>query len=127
METKRHILIVDDEPGIGRFLSIKLRLSGYEVKSTTSGAEAIDLVRSQEPDVILLDVLMPEVTGMDVLVEVRSWSKVPIILFTGQPNIIEFASRYGADDFIEKPINYEFLVKKIENLLDVGTNSPVEK
>jgi len=124
MENKKHILIVDDEPGFGRFLSLKLKLCGYAVTSTTSGAEAIELVRNQEPDCILLDVVMPEVTGMDVLAEVRTWSKTPIILFTGQPNIQKFALKYGANDCIEKPFNMEFLLQKIENLLKAGVNGP---
>jgi DNA-binding response OmpR family regulator len=126
VETRKRILVVDDEAGIGRFLSIKLGLSGYEVTSTTSGAEAIEMVRVREPDVILLDVLMPDVTGMDVIERVRSWSKVPIIVFTGHPDIIRFALKLGANDHIEKPFNIDLLLNKIKSLLDASATRPVE-
>jgi two-component system, OmpR family, KDP operon response regulator KdpE len=126
METRKRILVVDDEAGIGRFLRIKLELSGYEVISTTSGAEAIDMVRIREPDVILLDILMPDVTGMDVIERVRSWSKVPIIVFTGRPDIIRFALKLGANDYIDKPFNTELLLKKIKSLLETGATRPVK-
>jgi DNA-binding response OmpR family regulator len=123
METRRRILVVDDEPGIGRFLSIKLGHSGYEVITTTSGAEAIELVRVQEPDIILLDILMPDVTGMDVLDRIRSWSRVPIIVFTGLPEIARFATRIGANDYISKPFNMDLLLGKIDSLLSANRQS----
>jgi DNA-binding response OmpR family regulator len=126
VETRKRILVVDDEAGIGRFLSIKLGLSGYEVISTISGAEAIEMVRVREPDVILLDVLMPDVTGMDVIERVRSWSKVPIVVFTGHPDIIRFALKLGANDHIEKPFNIDLLLNKIKSLLDASATRPVE-
>jgi DNA-binding response OmpR family regulator len=122
MKTKNRILVVDDEPGIGMFLGIKLRLSGFDVLTTTSGAEAIELVRSQEPDIVLLDLLMPDVTGMDVLDQVRSFSKVPIIVFTGNPKIAQFASKVGANDYIAKPFNPDLLVQKINSVLASSQN-----
>lgn len=69
LETKKRVLIVDDEPKIRSIFSLKLKLAGYEVVSTTSGAEAIELVRIQKFDVMLLDVLMPGVTGIEETVE----------------------------------------------------------
>ena len=59
--TVKRVLIVDDEPGIGNILRIKLKLYGYEVSTTTSGAEAIELIRTEQPDIVLLDVLMPDI------------------------------------------------------------------
>ena len=112
------VLVVDDEPGIGNFLRIKLRLHGYEVITTESGAEAIDIVRSQKPDIVLLDILMPDVTGMDVLERVRTFSQVPIIVFTGRPDIAKFALRFGANDHIAKPFDPDQLVSKIDSVLN---------
>jgi DNA-binding response OmpR family regulator len=117
MENKKRVLVVDDEPGIGKILGIKLRFSGYDVITTTSGAEAIDLVRTQQPDIMLLDILMPEVTGMDVLEQVRTFSQIPIIVFTGHPDIVQFASKLGANDHVAKPFNPDLLVQKIESTL----------
>jgi DNA-binding response OmpR family regulator len=120
VETKKRVLVVDDEPGIRDFLRIKLGLHGYDVITATSGAEAIDITRTQEPDVVLCDVLMPDVSGMDVVDRVRTLSQVPIIIFTGGPGVFEFAKKLGANDYIAKPFNSDILVDKIESVL---TNS----
>jgi DNA-binding response OmpR family regulator len=117
MESKKKVLIVDDEPQIGKIFGLKLKLSGFEVVSTVSGAEAIDLVRNQNFDIMLLDVLMPDVTGMDVLDSVRSFSQIPIILFTARPDVFEIAKRFGATDYISKPLNPESLLEKIKSIL----------
>ena len=117
METKKRVLIVDDEPQIGKIFGLKLKLAGYEVGSTTSGREAIDLVRTQKFDVMLLDVLIPEVTGLDVLEAVREFSQIPIIIFTARTDIFEIAKRIGANDYISKPIDPDLLVEKIKNIL----------
>lgn len=117
MDTKKRVLIVDDEPKIGRVFGLKLKLAGYDVASTTSGAEAIELVRAQNFDVMLLDILMPDVTGIDVLVRVRTFSQIPIILFTGRADVLEIAKRYGANDYVSKPLNPDHLVEKIKAVL----------
>jgi DNA-binding response OmpR family regulator len=117
VETKKRILVVDDEPRIGKLLRVKLNLSGYDVITTTSGAEAIELVRTHEPDIMLLDLLMPDVTGMDVLDKVRSFSQIPVIVFTGRSEIARFAKRFGANDCIAKPFDPDALVEKIGLIL----------
>jgi two-component system response regulator MtrA len=114
---KTRVLVVDDEPGILKVLGIELKLSGYETITTTSGAEAIDLVRTQKPDVVLLDVVMPGVTGLEVLERVRQFSQVPIIIFTGHPTVIKLAMRNGADDSIAKPFDPDLLIAKIRLVL----------
>jgi DNA-binding response OmpR family regulator len=111
------ILIVDDEPQIGKIFGLKLKLSGYDVISTTSGAEAIELVRQQHFDLVLLDVLMPDVTGMDVLDAIRQFSTIPIIIFTARVDIFEIARRFGANDYISKPLNPDHLITKIKAVL----------
>ncbi len=118
VDTKKRVLVVDDEPGIGNILRIKLRLAGYEVITTTSGAEAIELVRTNEPDVVLLDILMPDVTGFDVLERVRTFSSVPIIVFTARRDIAERAMKCGANDSIAKPFDPDQLVEKICYVID---------
>jgi DNA-binding response OmpR family regulator len=117
VETKKHVLVVDDEPGIVNVLRIKLRLHGYEVITTTSGAEAIEIIRTQKPDIVLLDILMPGVTGMDVLDRVRTFSQVPIVVFTAKPDIVQYAMNLGANGSISKPFDPDQLVAKIEAVL----------
>jgi two-component system KDP operon response regulator KdpE len=117
MEARKRILVVDDEPRIGKVLRIKLSLSGYDVITTTSGAEAIELVITQEPDIMLLDIMMPDVTGMDVLERVRTFSRVPIIVFTGRSEIARSALKVGANDYIVKPFDPDLVVEKIKSVL----------
>jgi DNA-binding response OmpR family regulator len=117
MESKKRVLIVDDEPQIGKIFGLKLKLAGFEVVTSNKGAEAIEMVRKQKFDVMLLDVLMPEVTGLDVLESVRVFSQIPIILFTARPDIFEMAKGIGANDYISKPINPDLLIEKIKAVL----------
>jgi two-component system response regulator MtrA len=123
MKTKKRVLVVDDEPGIGKVLSIRLGLSGYDVITTTSGAEAVDVVRTEEPDIVLLDVLMPGVTGLDALERVRAFSQVPVIMFTGRPDIAQFALNLGANDWIGKPFNPDLLEEKIRLVLSTSQHA----
>ncbi len=117
METPKRVLVVDDEPGIGHVLRIKLKMAGFDVITTTSGAEAIELVRTKKPDIVLLDILMPDVTGFDVLKSVRTFSSVPIVVFTARQEIVEIALKNGANDSVGKPFDPEQLVAKIKQLL----------
>jgi len=112
-EQKGEILVVDDDPRIGKILQINLGLSGYDVITTTRGAEAIEIVRNREPDIVLLDVVMPDVTGLEMLEELRRFSQVPVILFTGHPKIVEMALASGANDSIAKPFDLDLLAEKI--------------
>lgn len=118
MELKKRVLIVDDEPAIGRVISIKLRLNGYECVTATSGIEAIELARDKQPDIILLDILMPGMSGFEVLDRIRSYSKVPVIVFTAKSDAAELAIKRGANEFIAKPFDPDRLVEKIKAVLN---------
>lgn len=117
MESKKRVLVVDDEPAILRFVSTKLSLVGYQVLTTTSGEEALKLVQSEEPDIIVLDVLMAPMSGLDVLERLRTFSRIPVIVFTGRSFIADQALKLGASDHIAKPFDPDELVKKIRNIL----------
>ncbi len=121
---KKRVLIVDDDPGIGKVLGIALRVSGYDVVTTTSGAEAIEIARMQAPDIILLDLVMPGVTGLEVLDRVRNFSQVPVIIFSGHPEVVQFALKMGANDSIAKPFDSDLLAEKIKSVL--GASRPAE-
>ena len=118
VHSKVRVLVVDDEPGILKILGIELKISGYEAITTTSGEEAIELVRTQKPDIVLLDVVMPGITGLEVLERVRSFSRVPVIIFSGHPTIINLAMKLGADECITKPFDPDLLIAKIRLVLN---------
>jgi DNA-binding response OmpR family regulator len=117
-KAKKKILIVDDEPAILKILNIKLRISGYEVVVALDGQEALELVHSVKPDMILLDVIMPHISGFGVLERVRAVSELPVIAFSARPEYAQKALSLGANDFMAKPINVDDLVSRIETLFD---------
>jgi two-component system, OmpR family, KDP operon response regulator KdpE len=118
MRTNKRVLVVDDEPGILKVVEIQLRLNGYGSITTTSGAEAIRLVREQKPDLVLLDVLMPDVTGLDVLDSVRTFSNVPVIIFSADQSVINMAATLGASGSVPKPFKPDDLMRKIKSFLE---------
>ncbi len=123
---KKRVLVVDDEPGMAHVLGIKLRLHGFEVISAANGTEGIDLARTQKPDIILLDIVMPDLSGFDVLDQVRTFSQIPIIMFTARPELARFAKEVGADDTIAKPFDPDKIVEKINLLLSKPPSTKVK-
>ncbi len=117
MPVKKKILLVDDEQAILRVLSIKLKISGYDVVTASGGQEALDKVDSENPDLMLLDVIMPGIDGFQVLQKLRTFSELPVIIFSARPENARKAMDLGASDFISKPLNVDILVKIIESLL----------
>ena len=118
MTEKKRILVVDDEPGILRFVKTSLGLAGYDVTTTGNGEEALQLAKSQKLDIILLDILMQPMNGFDVLKQLRIFSKVPVIILTAQREIAETALKEGADAYVMKPFVPGELVKEIRSVLD---------
>ncbi len=117
MGNNKCVLVVDDEPGILRVLSIQLKLHGYEPVTTPSGTEAVELVRTREPDIVLLDILLPDLNGFEVLERVRGFSQVPVIVFSASQSAIEIAPMVGANASISKPFNPDQLLGKIKSVL----------
>jgi two-component system KDP operon response regulator KdpE len=110
------ILVVDDETRILNFLVSKLKASGYDVLTAGNGAEGLEQVKAQEPDLVVLDVLMPKMDGLTMLKEVRSFSAVPVIILTakGADSDRIRGLQLGADDYLPKPFNPDELVARIE-------------
>ncbi len=109
------ILLVDDEERILSFLKSKLKSSGYEVVTAASGHDALEQARGREPDLIVLDVLMPGMNGFDTLKELRRFSTVPVIILSARDadsDRIKGLS-LGADDYLPKPFNPDELVARI--------------
>jgi len=110
------ILIVDDEKRIVNFLSSKLKASGYEVLTASNGLEGLEQAQAQEPDLIVLDLLMPKMDGLEMLKELRSFSAVPVIILTAKGADADRIKglQLGADDYLPKPFNPDELVARIE-------------
>jgi two-component system KDP operon response regulator KdpE len=119
---RRLVLAVDDHPSILRFVQTGLEIRGFEVMTAASGKEAVTLVRSANPDVVLLDIMMPDTDGLEVLKQIRSMSDVPVIAFSAYHEARKDALRLGADDFVPKPFNTDDMVARIRPLL--GTKHP---
>jgi two-component system KDP operon response regulator KdpE len=110
------ILVVDDEERIVNFLSTKLRASGYEVLTAANGLEGLEQAQAQEPDLIVLDLIMPKMGGLEMLQELRSFSAVPVIILTAKGADADRIKglQLGADDYLPKPFNPDELVARIE-------------
>ena len=117
VKKKKCVLVVDDQPKVLRFIEIDLKLRGFEVISTTSGREALDLVKSAKPDIMLLDIIMPEIDGFEVLKELRTFTDLPVIVFSASPGNYHSAMQLGANDFMPKPFNPDEMVSRIKKLL----------
>jgi DNA-binding response OmpR family regulator len=113
---KFQVLIVDDEQRIVNFLSSKLRASGYEVITASNGAEALEQVQAQEPDLVVLDVMMPGMDGFETLKELRSFSSVPVIILSAKGSNTDKIKGLdlGADDYLAKPFSPDELVSRIQ-------------
>ena len=118
MTEKKRVLLVDDQAGILKVLRIQLKIHGFDVATASTGTEATEMVREREPDVILLDILLPDINGFDVLARVKEFSQVPIIAFTANPSMAQKAITMGAVDSISKPFDVDRLSEKIKLVLD---------
>jgi two-component system KDP operon response regulator KdpE len=109
------ILIVEDEVAISSFISTLLTANGYNVQKSISGQEAISLAASLCPDLILLDLGLPDINGTDVIKSIRTWSTVPIIVVSARGHEREKveALDLGADDYITKPFGTSELLARI--------------
>jgi DNA-binding response OmpR family regulator len=110
------VLIVDDEPHILQFLQVKLKASGYEVLSASNGPEALAQVQTQEPDLLVLDVVMPGMDGFETLKQIRAVSSVPVVILSAREANVDKVKglKMGADDYLAKPFNPDELVARIE-------------
>jgi DNA-binding response OmpR family regulator len=113
------ILIADDEQNITKLLRLYLRDEGYEVVTAGDGNEALDHFHTQSPDLVLLDLMMPGMGGIDVCTEIRRESSVPIIMLTARADDVDkvVGLGVGADDYITKPFNPREVVARVKAVL----------
>jgi DNA-binding response OmpR family regulator len=119
------ILVADDDPGIRSFLRRGLRLEGYGVIEAESGEAALDLTHTANPDLIVLDWMMPGMNGPDVLRQIRTEGlKIPVIFFTGRDGGRDEGLALGAQDYFEKPVAFAKLLVSLNRLLLPADASP---
>jgi two-component system KDP operon response regulator KdpE len=117
--SKYKILVVDDEKRMVRFIQLNLEQDGFQVVTAYKGKEALDQVRTQLPDLVLLDIMMPDIDGFEVLKKIREVSDVPVIMLTakGEEDDRVKGLELGADDYITKPFSPRELVSRIKAVL----------
>jgi len=119
------VLVVDDEPQIRRALLLNLRARGYDVLEAASGEAAVQAAASEHPDLVLLDLGLPGMSGLDVIAALRGWSQVPIIVLTVRDDerakVLAFDA--GADDYVTKPFGMDELLARLRAAL--RRSSPV--
>ena len=113
------ILVIDDESQIRRFLRISLKSQGHEVLEAATGADGLSLAATQSPDLIVLDLGLPDADGKAVLSELRAWSQVPVIVLTVRDAEREKVQALdgGANDYVTKPFGVQELLARVRSLL----------
>jgi two-component system KDP operon response regulator KdpE len=124
METsKKRILVVDDEKGLVKIIRLNLQQDGFEVVEANNGAEAMEKLRTTLPDLVLLDVMMPDFDGFSVLKMIREIGGTPVIMLTakGEESDIVKGLELGADDYVTKPFSPRELTSRIKAVLRRGS------
>lgn len=120
---KQSVLVVDDEPGILELVEVYLEKEGWKVLQARNGRQAINATETDHPDMIILDVMLPEMNGFDVCKQLRAQgNQVPIIMLTARDDDIDkiLGLELGADDYLTKPFNPRELVARIKAILRRG-------
>jgi two-component system KDP operon response regulator KdpE len=109
------VLVVDDEPQILRALRINLRVRQYEVHTAATGAEALAVAAAHPPDLVILDLGLPDMEGVDVIAGLRGWTSAPIIVLSGRADSADKVEALdaGADDYVTKPFGVEELLARM--------------
>ena len=123
--TPARILVVDDEPQICRFLDITLRAQGYDTRIAQTGGDGLREMTRQMPDLVILDIGLPDTDGHAVLRELRQWSTVPVIMLSVRSSEAEKVAALdaGANDYVTKPFGTQELMARVRTLLRAATPS----
>ena len=116
---KEKILVVDDEASIRRILETRLSMIGYDVVTAADGEEALEIFRKTEPNLVVLDVMMPKLDGYGVCQELRKESDVPIIMLTALGDVADRITglELGADDYVVKPFSPREVIYRVKAIL----------
>jgi two-component system response regulator MtrA len=122
------ILVVDDDTALAEMIGIVLRTEGFEPFFSADGSEAVETFRQVKPDLVLLDLMLPGIDGIEVCARIRDESGVPIIMLTAKSDTADVVKglESGADDYVVKPFNPKELVARIRTRLRPSPDSPTE-
>ena len=117
--TKQKVLIIDDEENVCELVSLYFGKAGYDVTCAGDGGEGLDRLREQRPDIVILDLMLPGMDGIDVCKEVRKISNVPLIMLTARVDEVDrvLGLEIGADDYITKPFSPRELLARVKAVL----------
>ena len=115
----QNIALVDDDRNILTSVSMALEAEGFNVKTYSDGEEGLKGISENTPDLVVLDIKMPRMDGMEVLSKLREHSSIPVIFLTSKDDEVDqvIGLRMGADDYITKPFNFEILHARLKNLI----------
>ena len=113
------VLVVEDEASIASFVSLYLKNAGYEVRNAVNGSEALASVQKQQPALIVLDLMLPDIDGIEICRRIRQKSDVPILMLTARDEDVDkiIGLEVGADDYMTKPFNPRELVARVKSIL----------
>ena len=119
MNIREKILVVEDEKSIAHFISTVLANNGYEAMQARSGSEAISMISSHCPDLIILDLGLPDMDGLDILRQLRSWSSLPVVVVSARAHEKDkvTALDLGADDYLTKPFGTDELLARVRTAI----------
>ncbi|MFC1909274.1 response regulator transcription factor [Chloroflexota bacterium] len=125
---RTHILVVDDDPAIIRLLCTNLKARGYQVSTALDGEESLEAVEKDYIDLIILDLMMPKLDGVEVCRRIREWSEVPIIVLSARGDEKDKVKclELGADDYLTKPFGIAELMARIKTALRHGDSSKAD-
>jgi DNA-binding response OmpR family regulator len=117
--SSQSVLVVEDEASIASFVSLYLKNAGYEVRTASNGAEALASAQNDHPSLIVLDLMLPDIDGIEICRRIRQKSDVPILMLTARDEDVDkiIGLEVGADDYMTKPFNPRELVARVKSIL----------
>jgi DNA-binding response OmpR family regulator len=117
------VLVVEDEASIASFVSLYLKNAGYDVRTVTNGRDALSAVESDEPSLVVLDLMLPDIDGIEICRRIRQKSDLPILMLTARDEDVDkiIGLEVGADDYMTKPFNPRELVARVKSILRRAT------
>jgi two-component system KDP operon response regulator KdpE len=130
-KSKPCILIADDDQKTRKMLSTTLDVSGFKIIESTTGAETLRLAASHKPDAIILDIILPDISGDEIIERLRQWSKIPVLVVSEVDDASDIINAFeiGANDYVNKPFNVDILIARLKAALrdnyhrEVGDNT----